>query len=232
MNAFKKLNDKPIFNETNFPSLKKIEKTPSINSSLNFLDTLNKPITKNDTNELDNSKKDWCTIYYDKKLKKVVYQNLLKKNNYDKDTDSETDSETNTEIDSLSDDLELSFKNQKNKNNKKPKNNLKLQYGMNKAIRIIMENRDRFIDQYGVDEFIRDYLPKDSPYLYSRYYYKNKYINYYKNKYNSQSNTNVTENVENQDIPINELDIINYEDIEDEDEDIMEDELENDDEII
>jgi hypothetical protein len=105
---------------------------------------------------------------------------------------------------------------------------------MNKTIRGIMERRDKFIDQYGVDEYIRDYLPKDSQYLYSRYYYKNKYmnnqINNHKNKFNNRNN-NVTIGENNViDSPI-ENDLILYDDIDvvDADIDLDDDNDEDDD---
>jgi hypothetical protein len=84
---------------------------------------------------------------------------------------------------------------------------------MNKAVRNIMERRDKFINQYGTDEFIRDYLPKDSLYLYSRYYYINKYMNNYKNKINSIINH--VETYDNNVVyPINADDLTQYNDIE------------------
>jgi hypothetical protein len=237
MNSFKKLNDKLIIDDANFPILSSNMNTNS-NSSINFLNIVNKKNNEPDLIEKDNVKKDWCTIYYDKELKKIIYENFPNKTYNDSDTNSETNSES--EIDSI--DLESSTSNTKNVQHQKNKNkNMKLHNDMNRAIKIIMENRDKFIDQYGVDEFIRDYLPKDSIYLYSRYYYKNKYMNYYKNKVNNNNynyytvNDNNKNNIQDSDsCPIDELDIIRYEDIEIEDdyEDINEDDIDNDDEII
>ena len=214
MNAFKKLNDKPIFNTTNFPILNNKEKNTNY-ESLNYLDVMNKKINKpevtekenNNTNSTNSTNNGLCTIYYDKELKKMVYENFPNKTYYDSDSESETDSI----------DLESStIKNSKNQQIK----NMQLHNGMNRAIKMIMENRDKFIDQYGADEFIRDYLPKDSPYLYSRYYYKNKYMNYCKKKWNNKqtfltvnNNDNTMDIPETEICPINELDIIHYEEL-------------------
>jgi hypothetical protein len=139
-----------------FPALNNMTKMENT-SNFNFIDATKKKVEEN--KEVDDT--GLCTIYYDKVLKKIVTHNFPKKMYRDDDDDN---------IDDLDTPARTTIKNQE------------LHHGMNKAIRNIMERRDKFIDQYGVDEYIRDYLPKDSPYLYSRYYYRNKYMNNYKNK--------------------------------------------------
>lgn len=239
MNAFKKLNDKPIFNKSNFPILNYKEKNTN-SESLNYLDVMNKKISKpevtekeNNTKSTNSTNKGLCTIYYDKELKKMVYENFPNKTYSDSDSDTDSDSDSDSETESDSIDLESStIKNTKNQKIK----NMQLHNGMNRAIKMIMENRDKFIDQYGADEFIRDYLPKDSVYLYSRYYYKNKYMNYCKKKWNNKqtfltinnnANTNAMDIPETEICPINELDIIHYEELQIDD-DIDEDDIDVD----
>ena len=199
MNTFKKLNDKPILNEANFPILINKEKNTS-SDSLNYLNVMNKKINRPELIEKENNTNNgFCTIYYDKELKKMIYENFPNKTYYDSDTDSENYSETDS-ID-LESSINKNIKNseqqqQQQQQTEKTTNsvkNMKIHNDMNRAIKIIMENRDRFIDRYGVDEYIREYLPRDSPYLYSRYYYKNKYMNYNKKKANViNTNNNYT----------------------------------------
>jgi len=166
-----------------------------------------------------------CTIYYDKKLKKVMAHNFPKKMYNDDISDNNSDTNSNFFVEEA--------ENIPNPYNIK---HLKLHNGMNKTIRSIMERRDKFIDQYGVDEYVRDYLPKDSPYLYSRYYYKNKYSNNnYKNSIKNKNNNtseyenNTIEPIEPID-PTIENDLILYDDIDldvdiDLDDDIDEDDI-------
>ena len=230
MNAFKKLNDKPIFNKSNFPILNYKEKITN-SESLNYLNVMNKKTIKpevtekenNNTKSTNSTNKGLCTIYYDKELKKMVYENFPKKTYSDSDSDSGFGCESET------DSIDLESSTIKNTKNQKIKN-IQLHNGMNRAIKMIMENRDKFIDQYGPDEFARDYLPRDSQYLYSRHYYKNKYMNYCKKKWNNkQTFLTVNNNAHKMDIPetencpINELDIIQCEEID------IEDDLINDD---
>ena len=221
MNAFKKLNDKPILNEANFPILNNKEKNTN-SESLNYLDVMNKKMSKPEVSEKENNTNNGlCTIYYDKELKKMVYENFPYKIKNDSDSESETDS------------IDLESSTIKTTKNQKIKN-MQLHNGMNRAIKMIMENRDKFIDQYGADEFIRDYLPRDSPYLYSRYYYKNKYMNYCKKKWNNKhafltvnNNDNTMDIPETEICPINVLDIIHYEELQI-DHDIDEDDVDVD----
>jgi len=154
-----------------FPMLNNKIKIENVNN-FNFIDATKKKVVVN--TEPDDT--GLCTIYYDKELKKIVTHNFPKKMYHDSDDDIDNNSETNTNFFMEESETIPNIYNIKNQ---------KLHYGMNKTIRGIMERRDKFIDQYGVDEYIRDYLPKDSPYLYSRYYYKNKYINNYNNNYNN-----------------------------------------------
>ena len=145
-----------------FPSLNNITKMENDNN-FNFIDATKKKVEEK--KPVDNS--GLCTIYYDKILKKTIRHNFPQKM-YDDSSDDDSDS---------SDDDNTS-KNYIQQTTSAVPSIYNVQYpelhnGMNKAIRNIMERRDKFIDQYGADEFIRDYLSKDSPYLYSRYYSKN-----------------------------------------------------------
>jgi len=200
---FPMLNNKiKIENETNF----------------NFIDATKKKVVAN--TEPDD--RGLCTIYYDKELKKIVTHNFPKKMYHDDDDDIDNNSETNSTFFIEESETIPNIYNIKNP---------KLHYGMNKTIRGIMERRDKFIDQYGVDEYIRDYLPKDSPYLYSRYYYKNKYMNNHKNKFNNEKSAIIIackNNVIDVIDPTIENDLILYDDIDidadiDLDDDINED---------
>lgn len=219
MNAFKKLNDKPIFNKSNFPILNYKEKN-TYSESLNYLDVMNKKTIKPEvtekennntksTNSTNSTNKGLCTIYYDKELKKMVYENFPKKTYSDSDSDSGSGGESET------DSIYLESSTIKNTKNQKIKN-IQLHNGMNRAIKMIMENRDKFIDQYGPDEFARDYLPRDSQYLYSRHYYKNKYMNYCNNKLNNVTDASAIDSIVDNDIynPIDEIAIIQYDDLE------------------
>jgi len=177
-----------------FPVLHTTTKMENDNN-FNFIDATKKKVEEN--KQLDDS--GLCTIYYDKILKKTIRHNFPKKMYDDDDSDS-------------SDDDDNSSKNYIQQNTSVVPSVYNVQYpelhnGMNKAIRNIMERRDKFIDQYGADEFIRDYLSKDSQYLYSRYYYKNKYMNYHKNKVN-------TIGIGNNYVNAYENDLIQYHDIE------------------
>jgi len=156
-----------------FPELNNKIKTENVNN-FNFIDATKKKVVVN----IEPDDTGLCTIYYDKELKKIVTHNFPKKMYHDSDDDSDNNSETNTAFFEEGSETIPNIYNIKNP---------KLHYEMNKTIRGIMERRDKFIDQYGVDEYIRDYLPKDSPYLYSRYYYKNKYMN---NQNNNNNNYN------------------------------------------
>uniref|UniRef100_A0A6C0EEV6 Uncharacterized protein n=1 Tax=viral metagenome TaxID=1070528 RepID=A0A6C0EEV6_9ZZZZ len=187
-----------------FPSLNNIRKMENDNN-FNFIDATKKKIEEN--KPVDNS--GLCTIYYDKILKKTIRHNFPKKM-YDDDDSSDSDS---------SDDDNTS-KNYIQQTASVVPSIYNVQYpelhnGMNKAIKNIMERRDIFIDQYGADEFIRDYLSKDSQYLYSRYYYKNKYMSYHKNKVNIINNNHVN-TFENNDVIYdrNENYLTQYDDIE------------------
>ena len=184
-----------------FPSLNKKTSTDNnISDNLNFIDATNKKVEIN--KQEDDS--GLCTIYYDKELKKIITHNFPKKMYHDED---------DYDIDEL--DTNSIFFTHQSTNTPNPHNikNPELHNGMNKAIRNIMERRDKFINQYGTDEFIRDYLPKDSLYLYSRYYYINKYMNNYKNKINSIINH--VETYDNNVVyPINADDLTQYNDIE------------------
>jgi hypothetical protein len=196
-----------------FPVLHTTTKMENDNN-FNFIDATKKKVEEN--KQLDDS--GLCTIYYDKILKKTIRHNFPKKMYDDDDSDS-------------SDDDDNSSKNYIQQNTSVVPSVYNVQYpelhnGMNKAIRNIMERRDKFIDQYGADEFIRHYLQKDSPYLYSRYYYKNKYMNYHKNKVNiiNSNHGNTCENdlIQYHDIEHDidsELLNLDDDDIEDEDED-------------
>jgi hypothetical protein len=167
-----------------FPSLnKKTSIDNNISDNLNFIDATNKKVEIN--KQEDDS--GLCTIYYDKELKKIITHNFPKKMYRDDDEDDDDDDDLDTKSNFFIDEPT----NTHNPHNiKYPE----LHHGMNKAIRNIMERRDKFIDQYGTDEFIRDYLPKDSTYLYSRYYYRNKYMNNYnyKNRVNNMINRVIT----------------------------------------
>ena len=179
-----------------FPALHNITKIEN-ETNFNFVDATNKKIEEN--KQIDDS--GLCTIYYDKQLKKTIRHNFPKKMYEDDDSsDDSSDDDTNNSNNYIQQTISvvpIVY------NVQYPE----LHNGMNKAIRNIMERRDKFIDQYGADEFIRHYLQKDSPYLYSRYYYKNKYMNYHKNKVNI-INSDAT-------CPANEnLDIIQYDDME------------------
>ena len=203
-----------------FPALNNITKIEN-ETNFNFIDATKKKVVVN--TEPDD--RGLCTIYYDKELKKIVTHNFPKKMYHDNDDDIDNNSETNSNFFTEESETIPNIYNIKNP---------KLHYGMNKTIRGIMERRDKFIDQYGVDEYIRDYLPKDSQYLYSRYYYKNKYmnnqINNHKNKFNNRNN-NVTIGENNViDSPI-ENDLILYDDIDvvDADIDLDDDNDEDDD---
>jgi len=217
MNAFKKITYKHTNNAispflhnsinltsiNDFPSLnKKTSIDNNISDNLNFIDATNKKV------EINKQEDDGglCTIYYDKELKKIITHNFPKKMYRDED-DYDID-----ELDANSNFFIHQSTNTPNTHNIK---NPELHDGMNKAIRNIMERRDKFIDQYGVDEYIRDYLPKDSPYLYSRYYYRNKYMNNYKNKFVGNNIINHVRTHENNAIynTRNETDLIQYNDI-------------------
>jgi hypothetical protein len=219
MNAFKKITYKhtnnaisPFLNNSidltsinDFPSLnKKTSIDNNISDNLNFIDATNKKV------EINKQEDDTglCTIYYDKELKKIITHNFPKKM-YRDDDDNDID------IDDL--DTKSNFFTHQSTNTHNIKNP-ELHHGMNKAIRNIMERRDKFIDQYGADEFIRDYLPKDSPYLYSRYYYRNKYMNNYnyKNKFVSNNISNHVRTCENNVVynTSNESDITQYDEVE------------------
>ena len=186
-----------------FPSLNNITKMENDNN-FTFIDATKKKVEEK--KPVDNS--GLCTIYYDKILKKTIRHNFPQKM-YDDSSDDDSDS---------SDDDNTS-KNYIQQTTSAVPSIYNVQYpelhnGMNKAIRNIMERRDKFIDQYGADEFIRDYLSKDSPYLYSRYYYKNKYINYKKKA--SIININHVNTCEKNDViyPRNENYVTQYDDIE------------------
>jgi len=188
-----------------FPELNSKTTVENVNN-FNFIDATKKKVVVN--TEPDDT--GLCTIYYDKELKKIITHNFPKKMYHDSDDDNDNNSETNTFFTEDSENIPNVY------NIKNPK----LHYEMNKTIRNIMERRDKFIDQYGVDEYIRDYLPKDSPYLYSRYYYKNKYMNNhnhsnsnnYRNKFNNRNNhVTACENTA-LDTPI-ENDLILYDDL-------------------
>jgi len=207
-----------------FPALNNITKIEN-ETNFNFIDATKKKVVVN-TEPYDTG---LCTIYYDKELKKIVTHNFPQKMYRDDDDDRNIDnnSETNSTFFIAESETIPNIYNIKNP---------LLHYGMNKTIRGIMERRDKFIDQYGVDEYIRDYLPKDSPYLYSRYYYKNKYLNNHnhnhKNKFNNKNN-NVTIGENNVidviDSPI-ENDLILYDDIDVVDADIeLDDDIDEDD---
>lgn len=222
MNAFKKITYKHTSNVVppflhnsinltsinDFPSLnKKTSPDSSISDNLNFIDATNKKVEIN--KQEDDS--GLCTIYYDKELKKIITHNFPKKMYRDDD---------DTDIDDLDTNSNFFIHEPTNPHNPTNQHNIKypeLHHGMNKAIRTIMERRDKFIDQYGVDEYIRDYLPKDSPYLYSRYYYRNKYMNNYnyKNKFVSNNITNHVRTYENNALynTSNESDLIQYNNI-------------------
>ena len=244
MNTFKKITYKHTSNVVppflhnsinltsinDFPSLNKKTSTDNnISDNLNFIDATNKKVEIN--KQEDDS--GLCTIYYDKELKKIITHNFPKKmyrDNYDYDYDNTID-----DLDTKSNFFIHEATNTHNPHNiKYPE----LHHGMNKAIRNIMERRDKFINQYGADEFIRDYLPKDSLYLYSRYYYRNKYMNNYKNKINSIINhVDICEN--NVVCPINDNDLTQYDVIEVDidlelltiDDDIDVDDIDDEDEI-
>ena len=190
------INDFPILN-------RKISSDSTISDDLNFIDATNKKVVVENKINDDGL----CTIYYDKELKKIITHNYPKKMYRDEDDDMD-------DLDANSNFLINETTNISNTHNNTP--NIKypeLHYGMNKAIRNIMERRDKFINQYGTDEFIRDYLQKDSLYLYSRYYYINKYMNNYKNKINSIINH--VETYDNNVVyPINADDLTQYNDIE------------------
>lgn len=186
------INDFPILN-------KKSTIDNNINDNLNFIDATNKKvIVENKIND-----DGLCTIYYDKELKKILTHNFPQKMYRDEEDD----------IDDLDTNSNFVINEPTNTPNKHSIKNPELHHGMNKAIKNIMERRDKFINQYGVDEFIRDYLPKDSPYLYSRYYYRNKYMNYYKNKVNIINNNSETTYENNIINPINENELIQYVDV-------------------
>lgn len=208
-NTIKRANSNSINIDSicDFPILNNKIKTEN-ETNFNFIDATKKKVVIN--TEPDDT--GLCTIYYDKELKKIITHNFPKKMYHDDDEDDNIDnnSETNSTFFIAESETIPNIYNIKNP---------VLHYGMNKTIRHIMERRDKFIDQYGVDEYIRDYLPKDSPYLYSRYYYKNKYLNNhnynYKNKFNNRNNnvTTCENNVINViDSPI-ENDLILYDDI-------------------
>jgi len=177
-----------------FPVLHNITKIEN-ETNFNFVDATNKKIEENKPVEDTGL----CTIYYDKQLKKTIRHNFPKKMYEDDDSsDDSSDDDTNNSNNHIQQTISvvpIVY------NVQYPE----LHNGMNKAIRNIMERRDKFIDQYGADEFVRHYLSKDSPYLYSRYYYKNKYMNYHKNKVNiiNSNHGNTCEN-----------DLIQYHDIE------------------
>ena len=218
-----------------FPSLNKKTSTDNnISDNLNFIDATNKKVEIN--KQEDDS--GLCTIYYDKELKKIITHNFPKKmyrDDYDYDN-------TNDDLDTKSNFFIHEATNTHNPHNPHNPHNIKypeLHHGMNKAIRNIMERRDKFIDQYGTDEFIRDYLPKDSPYLYSRYYYRNKYMNNYKNKVNNNTINHVITCENNAVYSRNESDLTQYDvievDIDPElltiDDDIDVDDIDDEDEI-
>jgi hypothetical protein len=176
-----------------FPALNNITKMENENN-FNFIDATKKKVEENKPIEDTGL----CTIYYDKILKKTIRHNFPKKMYDDSSDDDDDDTTTKSAVANVY-------------NVKYPE----LHNGMNKAIRDIMERRDKFIDQYGSDEFIRDYLSKDSQYLYSRYYYRNKYMNYHKNKVNIINN-NLVNTFENNDVIYdrNENYLTQYDDIE------------------
>ena len=189
-----------------FPSLnKKTSIDNNISDNLNFIDATNKKVEIN--KQEDDS--GLCTIYYDKELKKIITHNFPKKMYHDKEDDYDID-----ELDANSNFFIHEPSNTFNTFNTYNIKNPELHHGMNKAIRNIMERRDKFIEQYGVDEYIRDYLPKDSPYLYSRFYYRNKYMNNYKNKVVNNI-TNRVKTYENNVLynTSNESDLTQYDDI-------------------
>lgn len=216
MNTFKKMtyknninhsflrNNINLISTSDFPSLNNDRSSSDTvtNDKFNFVNATNKKVEEN--KQVDDT--GLCTIYYDKILKKTIRHNFPKKQ-YDDDSDDDS-----------SDDDTNNSKNYIQQNSVVP-SVYNVQYpelhnGMNKAIRNIMERRDKFIDQYGADEFIRDYLSKDSPYLYSRYYYRNKYMNYHKNKVNIINNNEVIPFENNVIYPRNEIEIIQYDDTE------------------
>uniref|UniRef100_A0A6C0DKD1 Uncharacterized protein n=1 Tax=viral metagenome TaxID=1070528 RepID=A0A6C0DKD1_9ZZZZ len=192
-----------------FPSLNNITKMEN-ETNFNFIDATKKKVEEK--KQLDDT--GLCTIYYDKILKKTITRNFPQKM-YDDSSDDDSS-------DSSDDDTTSKIYIQQNNNVQYPE----LHNGMNIAIKSIMERRDKFIDQYGVDEYIRDYLPKDSPYLYSRYYYRNKYMNYHKKKVNIINNDVIYDRNENyltqyDDIEVDiDSELLNVDDIDDiEDED-------------
>jgi hypothetical protein len=223
MNTFKKITRATAIPntintaKTNTINIDSIHDFPSLNNKIkteneinfNFIDATKKKVEMN-KQEHDGG---LCTIYYDKELKKIVTHNFPKKMYQDNDDKNNYDIDNNSETNSA-----FFMEEPENIPNIYNIKNPKLHYGMNKTIRGIMERRDKFIDQYGVDEYIRDYLPKDSPYLYSRYYYKNKYMNNHKNKFNNEksviipSKNNVIDAVDVIDSTI-ENDLILYDDI-------------------
>jgi hypothetical protein len=180
MNITKKVNIVNMNSTFDFPVLNN-KKYPENINNFNFIDATKKKVDKNKDQDGD----ELCTIYYDKNFKKIVTHNYPTKNYNDDDDHGHRDND-DSDIRSI-----FLLDDPKNETIDNNMYNIKypiLHYGMNKAIRTIMERRDKFIDQYGVDEYIRDYLPKDSPFLYSRYYYKNKnnYKNYKLNNRNNQ----------------------------------------------
>ena len=193
--------DFPSLNNNLSTDYSSTENTSPSSDNLNFIDATNKKIIDNNKNKIDNG---LCTIYYDKELKKTFAHNFPKKMYIDNEPDDDPDFKTEYLISDLNDVSNVY-------NVKNPE----LHNGMNNAIRNIMERRDKFIDQYGKDEFIRDYLPKDSNYLYSRYYYKNKYMNYCNNKLNNEIGAVAIDNIVETDIyhQIDDIAIIQYDDL-------------------
>jgi hypothetical protein len=197
-----------------FPELNSKTTVENVNN-FNFIDATKKKVVVN--TEPDDT--GLCRIYYDKELKKIVTHNFPKKMYHDDDDDIDNNSETSSTFFIEESETIPNIYNIKNPS---------LHYEMNKTITGIMERRDKFIDQYGVDEYIRDYLPKDSPYLYSRYYYKNKYLNNRKNKFNNEKSTIIACKNNVIDSPI-ENELILYDDI-DVDVDIdLDDDIDEDD---
>jgi len=198
--------DFPSLNNNLWTDYSSTDNTTPSSDNLNFIDATNKKIIDNNKNKIDNG---LCTIYYDKELKKTFAHNFPKKMYIDNETVDETDDESDFKTEYVTSELSNVYNVY---NVKHPE----LHNGMNKAIKNIMERRDKFIDQYGKDEFIRDYLPKDSNYLYSRYYYKNKYMNYCNNKLNNVTDASAIDSIVDNDIynPIDEIAIIQYDDLE------------------